>query len=241
MNVIIDAGNTKVKLAVFDGKDIIIKKEADTLSLISEEISVIQKMGVESCIFSSVRKDVPGFISHLESLFKSVLVFSQHTATPLEICYKTPLTLGLDRIASAVGAKDLFPEQSVFVVDAGTAITLDFVSDDNKFMGGNISPGLQTRFRALHNFTGKLPLHSPDPDQPFLGTDTKEAIVAGVQNGAVFEIEAYISRILEQAPSAQIVLTGGDAEFFEKQIKSSIFVDSNLVLKGLNKILRFNL
>lgn len=241
MNLIIDAGNTKIKVALFEGKDIILKKEVDELNHIlafTEEAS-LQK--IKASIFSSVRKVPSQFIHKLAATCPKLICFSQNTAIPLTIAYKTPHSLGLDRIASAVGAKMHYAESAVLVIDAGTAITFDLITADNIFLGGNISPGLLTRFKALHNFTGKLPLIKPDPDSVFIGTETEEAIRAGVQNGIIFETEAYIDRLSKEYPQLKIVLTGGDADFFVKKIKSSIFVDSNLVLKGLNKILRFNL
>ena len=146
----------------------------------------------------------------------------------------------MDRIAGIVGAYSVFPGENVLVIDAGTAITYDLLNRKGDYLGGNISPGLNMRYKALHFYTGKLPLLQSAEDPPFIGEDTNSAIHAGVQNGLVMEMQAYINRLEEEYKNIKIILTGGDANFFDRKLKNPIFVFSNLLSIGLNFILNYN-
>ncbi|NJK84871.1 MAG: type III pantothenate kinase [Bacteroidales bacterium] len=148
--------------------------------------------------------------------------------------------MGKDRLAAAVGAYTIYPYFNVLVIDAGSAITFDMVSESGEYLGGNISPGLEMRFRALHEFTSKLPWVSKNENFPDAGFDTESSIVCGVQWGIINEIEGYILNYLAKFQNIKIILTGGDANFFDKKVKSPIFVVPNLVLIGLNQILKYN-
>jgi type III pantothenate kinase len=162
------------------------------------------------------------------------------TKLPIQNNYSTPHTLGLDRIAAAVGANMLCPNSPLLVIDMGTAITYDFVNSSNEYEGGNIAPGVNMRLRAMNNYTNKLPLLQAREEERLLGNDTSSAMMAGVMRGIEFEIEGYISELKKKNPNLSTFLTGGDVFFFEKTLKSSIFVVSNLLLMGLNEILRYN-
>ena len=167
---------------------------------------------------------------------------------------RSPGTLGADRIAAALGAAELFPGKDCLIFDFGTAITVDLVTSDRRFMGGNISPGLSLRLRALHEHTGRLPLVSPSAPVRMYGRNTAEAISNGVVLGIMFEVEKYIennpqcriiftggdSLFFAKKPQCRIIFTGGDSLFFAKKLKSPIFVTFNLVLKGLFKIAQLN-
>ena len=168
------------------------------------------------------------------------LLLDHQTPLPIRNRYLTKETLGYDRIAAAVEASARFPGQDILIIDAGTAITIDFVNSENEFLGGNISPGLLMRYRALHEFTGKLPLVEPADQDALLGDDTEGAIRAGVQNGIIFELDGYINEQKKRYPRLQILMTGGDAVFFDKNLKNYIFVDLNLNLFGLHRILEYN-
>jgi type III pantothenate kinase len=128
----------------------------------------------------------------------------------------------------------------VLVIDAGTAITYEMITAENEYLGGNISPGMETRFKALNQFTGKLPLVTPSDDFQLLGTNTESAIRAGVQLGLLFEVEQYITYFNNIYQNLEIIITGGNAKFFDKKLKNSIFVHFNLTLIGLNRILEYN-
>jgi type III pantothenate kinase len=195
---------------------------------------------LNQAILSSVKPVDEDLITFLSQNFQLFIELDQHTPLPIENLYETPETLGKDRIAAAVGANELFPGQNVLIIDAGTAITYDMVSEKNEFLGGNISPGLQMRFKALNQFTGKLPLINYSDDFQLIGRNTEEAIRAGVQNGILYEIERTIETFNRNYENLQIVMTGGDSIFFDKKLNYSIFVHFNLTLIGLNRILEHN-
>jgi type III pantothenate kinase len=195
---------------------------------------------LNQAILSSVKPVDEELIRFLSQNFQLFIELDQHTPLPIENLYKTPETLGKDRIAAAVGANELFPGQNVLIIDAGTAITYDMVSEKNEFLGGNISPGLQMRFKALNQFTGKLPLINYSDEFQLIGRNTEDAIRAGVQNGILYEIERTIETFNRNYENLQIVMTGGDSIFFDKKLNYSIFVHFNLTLIGLNRILEHN-
>ncbi len=240
MNLVIDIGNSISKLAIFDQdschniqtlEEII---EADIQTLLS------QYPGITHSIISSVRKECPLAAGCLQEMGVSVLLLDHQTPVPIKNRYLTKETLGYDRMAAAVEANARFPGQNILLIDMGTAITIDFISADNEYLGGNISPGLLMRFRSLHEFTGRLPLVEPAEQGKFLGDDTQSAIRAGVQKGIIFELDGYINAQKKRYPDLQVLMTGGDAIFFDKKLKNSIFVDLNLNLFGLHRILEYN-
>ena len=163
-----------------------------------------------------------------------LLEFSSQTPVPIGNAYLTPETLGRDRLAAAVGATVLYPGRDVLIVDFGTAVTIDLVTADNTFRGGCISPGMKTRFRALHDYTAKLPLCGPTEDERLQGLTTEEAVRLGVMNSLTFEIEGYIARMREKIDDLCVIFTGGDAKYFAKRIKNAIFANCNLVFCGLD-------
>ncbi len=240
MNLVIDFGNTATKTAVFSGGEALMCRRDVKLTLSDLEDILTTYPGTDRAIISSVtgRSD-----EIRDFLFRSVglcLELGHDTPVPLANLYETPSTLGYDRIADAVGAYTIFPGRNVLIIDAGTAITIDMVTGREEFIGGNISPGALTRARALNTFTSRLPLVGLEGDTPFLGKRTEEAIRSGILNGIVFELEGYIERIDRIYHDLQIILTGGDAKYFDKKLNYSIFVDSNLNLIGLNRILDYN-
>jgi len=171
----------------------------------------------------------------------SFLELTTGTPLPIRLKYTTPETLGKDRVAAAVGAFHLFPKENCLVVDAGTCLTLDVVSAEGEFLGGNISPGIEMRLKAMHHFTAKLPLvEKVETLGDWLGDSTKNAMLNGAELGALLEVEGFIGWCQVKFPSLRVVLTGGDADFFVKHTKTKIFAHQNLVLIGLNQILQHN-
>lgn len=162
---------------------------------------------------------------------------SSDTPIPLKIKYRTPHTLGSDRLAAAIGAQGEAPGRNILVIDAGSAITIDFVDADGHFWGGNISPGVKMRLTALHQQTSRLPLISKEGETPTLGYDTETAIRSGVIRGICHEIDGYIYEFREKYPDVLVFLTGGDEKTLIGNIKNRIFADKFLVAKGLNRIL----
>jgi len=241
MNLVIDLGNSFAKIAVCEGSEIIESVISEKIA--NKEIAYFLKNydSLKAAIFSSVVNHSRELIDYLDTSFDFFLELTNHTPLPLVNQYKTPETLGRDRIAAVTGAHTIFPNKNVLVIDAGTAITFDVVTSGGEYVGGNISPGLHMRFKALHKFTSRLPYLDPDEEAiHLLGKTTDEAIISGVFNGLLYEIEGYISSVSKKYKHLQVVLTGGDANSFDKRLKSSIFVVSHLNLIGLNRILDHN-
>ncbi len=245
MNLVIDAGNTLVKTAVFSEGEVSSFSSFERLNVDTLKRLLEMHPAVKNIILSSV-------VEHdkaINNLFASGWKFIElnaDTKLPITNMYQTPQTLGKDRLAAAVGANFLFPNRDVVAIDAGTCIKYDFVDSKNQYQGGGISPGIEMRFKALNQFTDKLPLVNYKHFDALIGGTTEDSILSGVMNGVVEEVKGIVSRYFEQYPSLTVVFTGGYLKFFEKTFniganeKTNIFADSFLVLKGLNHILNYN-
>ncbi len=239
MNLIIDIGNTAAKMAVFDGGNIVevVYDSNQTLERLPE---VCRAYTIEKAIVATVIDLSREVLSRLESLTAPILWLDERTPLPVENLYETPQTLGYDRMAAVVGANEQFPGRDILVIDAGTCITYEFIDAAARYHGGNISPGLQMRFKALHRFTGRLPMVALEGRTLPMGKDTDTAIRAGVLKGVEYEISGYIAAMKHKYPELLVFLTGGDDFSFDTNLKSIIFADRFLVLKGLNRILNYN-
>jgi len=169
-----------------------------------------------------------------------LLYLSAKTPLPIKNSYKTPKTLGRDRLAGVVGAHHLYPGKSCLVIDAGTCITYDLITKESNYLGGNIAPGVKMRFKAMHHFTAKLPEMKQMNYKTLIGNTTNTALQTGGALGAVLEMEGFIKAYRKEFSPLKVIITGGDADFFENRLKTKIFVNQNLVLIGLNKILDHN-
>lgn len=237
MKLIIDIGNTTSKIAVFDGKELV--KNATFTGLDLSKVKLFSKnYKITSSILSSV-KEINAEISDIVEVY-SAEVLSEKTPLPIINSYKTPLTLGKDRLAAVVGASVLYPGKDVLVFDAGTCLTIDFINSNNEYIGGRISPGIEMRYNALHTFTDKLPLIKSEKSTLVIGYDTKTSIISGIQQGILGEVKTIVSEYKSQNTDTVFVFTGGDSFYFEKDLKNSIFANPNLVLIGLNEILDYN-
>ena len=191
-------------------------------------------------IISTTRGDGARLKALVERYVERVLLFAPaHTPIPIKNGYHTPNTLGADRLAAAVGAWAMSPQSDVMVVDFGTAITIDYVVK-GEFLGGNISPGVTTRFRALADYTACLPLCEPTEDVLEYGRTTKEAIEQGVMRGVEHEIRGYVEAFSKENDKKRIIFTGGDAKYFVMRIKNTIFADCEPLIFGLATILKYN-
>jgi type III pantothenate kinase len=240
LNLVIDIGNSQTKIALFEAGEIVqtICMELLTIARLDDLKRVYPALN--KAILSSVTDVDNELLKVLKKRYDFFIEFDHQTAVPIANLYESKETLGLDRLAAAVGANALFPGQELLVIDAGTAITYDLIDKNNCFLGGNISPGLKTRFRALHRFTNKLPEIESADQWPDIGKTTEEAIRAGVQNGMIFEIDGMIDHVRKNWPKCQVILTGGDLFFFDKKLKNTIFVKFEITLIGLNRILEYN-
>ncbi len=240
MNLIIDVGNTYAKLAVFDDGQIIEKNIIKNKHLVSNIKKLTKEHPrLENAILSSVGKLKDSTIKFIQSHL-DVLVLNSNSKLPFKNLYKSPKTLGVDRIALVCASIKHNPNNNVLIIDAGTCITYDFITNDNEYLGGAISPGIKMRYKALHNFTANLPLLVTKFPKNLIGNSTSESIHSGIINGILKEIDGIVLEYEKKYQDLTVILTGGDAKFLSKQLKSSIFANSNFLLEGLNFILEYN-
>lgn len=237
-NLVIDIGNTLTKAAIFEGDELIF---TDHYPAFDNQVidTFFSNYTIDSAIVSTVKKQGSEWEKAVTA--KTQLVYFDTTmAWQINNHYKTPHTLGLDRLAAVIGANHLYPQQNSLIIDGGTCITYDYVDAGANYFGGSISPGLNMRYKALNHYTAVLPVI--DQDKNFnnnMGYDTETAIRSGVQNGVKFELTGFIESYAKQSPQLNIILTGGDGIFFDTLLKNSIFapyikIEPYLVLKGLN-------
>ena len=240
MNLIVDVGNTFVKLAVFEQGKLIEKRVVESQDSLGTIKTLIREFrDIQKTIVSSVGPLDSVVYDFLSSKF-DVLVLQSDTKIPFKNSYQTPHTLGVDRIALVSASVQQFPNNNVLIIDAGTAITYDFITSNNDYLGGAISPGVTLRYKALHNYTAKLPLLKTEMPEQLIGNTTISSMHSGVVNGVLKEIDGMIDAYHEKYEDLTVILTGGDANFLSKQLKNSIFANSNFLLEGLNFILEFN-
>lgn len=240
MNLVIDIGNTRTKFSVFHRGEVLITVPVEEFTTAHIDVLKNEHPDLDQAILSSVKDYSSALRKALRDNFRTFIELDADTPLPIENRYETKETLGRDRIAAVVGAFDLYPNTNVLVIDAGTAITYDLLTAEGKYLGGNISPGLEMRFKALNTFTGKLPKIEKTEQNKLFGTNTEQAIRAGVQNGTVYEVDTTISMFKEFYNNLKVIITGGDAEFFANKLKNSFFVHFNLTSLGLNRILQHN-
>lgn len=234
-----DFGNTRRKCAVFSGKKLV--KE---LVLENDDEETIKKMILEFKPEKSILSSVVDHNPSVENILKKASIFHKldhHSKLPVTTPVGKPDTIGADRLALVVAAVDLFPDKNNLVIGLGSAITYNYVNKYKEFMGGAISPGMEMRFRSLHEFTAKLPLVKADWNFPLAGYDTRTNILSGVIIGMAKEIDGTIGAYAEKYDNFNVLLSGGDASYFMRYIKNKIFADPYLVYKGLYAISEFNL
>ena len=240
MNLIIDIGNSFVKLAVFRD-DKLEKKEVIEAENILDNIRLLNNIypSINKAIISSVGKLKKKDINTIDKYF-DLLILNSEAKLPFKNLYKTPKTLGVDRIALVSASVNKFPKSNTLIIDSGTCITYDFINSKNEYLGGAISPGMQMRYKSLNTFTANLPLLQSEIPDNITGQSTNESIHSGVVYGIIKEIEGIIETYKLKYSDLTVILTGGDAKFLSKQLKSSIFANSNFLLEGLNFILQYN-
>lgn len=240
-NLVIDIGNTLSKVAFFNDRVI---QEVNISKDFSAKLieDIVAGEALDAAIISSVDDDVTAVENFLNTKCKYVR-FSASSANGICNKYKTPNTLGLDRLAVVIGAAAVCPGQNILVIDAGTCITYDFIDSEKNYYGGSISPGINMRYKAMNEFTSRLPLVDFDPDFDWsYGDDTRTAMVSGVQQGILNEVIGFIKIYNDRYPGLQTLICGGDSAFFDSRLKNSIFAHSfkteqNLVLIGLNEVI----
>lgn len=240
MNLVVDVGNTRIKLAVFN-QESLIQKETVQQETLKDAVETLRNKypNLLHAIVSSVGNLSDANESYLQTYF-SLHVLSHRSILPFENKYKTPKTLGVDRMALASAACLHFPEDYVLIIDVGSCITYDFINQKNEYLGGAIAPGVEMRYKAVHTFTANLPLLDKEMPAHWIGKDTAQSIHVGVSEGIVREIEGFISSYHRKYGSVRVILTGGDVNFLLDRLKNDIFANSNFLLEGLNYILEIN-
>lgn len=245
MQLIIDQGNSACKLALYDGDTLV---STETVTTLKEDIlkQLFERYSIKACIYSSVGIEDDEVKNLLALLSPFFLVLDAETEVPIELLYNRA-SIGGDRLAAVCGAYALVGEGiKTLIIDAGTALTCEYLDQTGRYIGGNISPGLHLRAKALRHFTSRLPLVDDLESASWIegyGTDTLSAISKGVVRGFLEEIRAYIRSIKEANENSTILLTGGDASFVMKHLTKDDTVRwiPELVLCGLNEILKYNL
>ncbi|MCM8571057.1 type III pantothenate kinase [Gramella jeungdoensis] len=240
MNLVIDAGNTLVKTAVFQNNRLLDRQSFNKKEF-SEKFQIIRKKfpGITHSVISSVTSDDTGIIAEVKKSY-SLLELNQNVKLPFKNDYATPGTLGKDRIALVAAAVNSYPGMNVLVIDAGTCITYDIKTANEVYLGGAISPGMEMRFKSLHKFTANLPLVKPKPEVELIGKSTETSILSGIINGIRMELKGIIGGYSTEFEDLTVIFTGGDSQILSIPLKNSIFANSNFLLEGLNFILEFN-
>lgn len=237
MNLTIDQGNTATKLALWDDGRLV--RSTVHIQFGARDVAALwPDVAIDTAIYCTVSRRPPAMMRALERRAARVIEFSVDTPMPLSVDYRTPATLGLDRLAAAVGAHAICPGYELLVVDLGTAITYDRVTADARYLGGNIAPGIFMRLKALNHYTARLPLVDPaGAEVPLWGNDTVSALRAGAVRGVVAELEYYRSLI---GGDCRCVITGGGAEPIRSLLSFDVLIEPNLVPMGLNRIISYN-
>lgn len=240
MNLAIDIGNSITKMAIVANGQIVDSIRTESADVVFFNSLFEQYPEIDAAIIVSTRDNDRQVVEIVKSKVKQFIYLDKNVKVPIKNCYKSPETLGHDRLAGAVAAHAVYPKSNILIIDFGTAITFDFVNAEGEFEGGTISPGVALRFRALNEFTSRLPLCELPEATEIIGKTTTEAIQYGVINGIIAEVESYITTLKSKYPDIRIVFTGGNGDYFAKRINHPIFATRDLVVYGLNRILEYN-
>ena len=241
-NLVIDIGNTYSKLAVFKQKELIHYQRLTALDETSLTSLIVQYQ-IKNVIVSSVKQNISELAAFLKQKI-NYISFTTAITAGVKNNYQTLATLGLDRWAKVIAAHCLYPGEACLMIDAGTCVTYDVLNANSEYFGGSISLGINMRFKALNHYTSRLPLVNWTNEEEIipLGTTTENALKNGVLQGLINEIEGFIASENKKNKALKVILTGGDGDFLNKQLKNSIFAsqikyDQYLVLKGLNEVI----
>ena len=236
MNLIVDIGNTLIKATLFNSSKIE-KKYSFEKSKTKKLYELLDASNIEKIFISNVGSQIDTLKF---SSYKKVLHFKENLKIPLKLNYRDKNKLGKDRIAAMVGARKLFPAKNLLVIDIGTCITMDVLTNDGVFLGGRISPGIQLRYKSL-SFTQQLPLLNFVYNKDIYGNDTESSIHTGIQRSIISEIRDFNSELLKQLNTLYVIVSGGDMNFLLSELKNTIFAsEEHLVAIGLYEIMNYN-
>lgn len=233
MNLAIDIGNTRTKVAVYEN-NIISSIEIFEHTELQKKISFLinNSESKPNIILSTVKNIKEEDVIWLSEKSNFIQI-TPNTSLPFQNKYSTPHTLGIDRVVLASGAVLKYPKSNRLVIDAGTCITYDFITDENDYLGGAISPGFKLKYKSLNDYTDKLPLLELNDAHELIGNSTFNSIQSGIINATIFEIEGFIESYKSEYQNLTVILTGGDADFLAKRLKNTIFANSNFLLESL--------
>ena len=239
MNLVVDIGNNFFKLGIFENSNLVFSffDKNDKIDVEIEKI-IRSYSKITSALISNVSSIKINDI--LNKLNIKIYELDSTFIFPFKLNYKTPESLGNDRLALAAAATILFPNSNNLVIDAGTCITIDFIDNNNNFIGGSISPGVKMRYDSLNHYTANLPLLKNENNFNYPGDSTNASIHAGIIGGVSNEINGFIKQINSRNDKVNVILTGGDAKILSKTLKITIFANQNFILEGLNSILNLN-
>lgn len=237
MVLAIDFGNSRIKLGIFEEDQLIYFWSWQKWDHV-EWRKIIRRYAPSKIMVCTV-VTLSSELKNLSQKHAATILNDGHFSF-IKNHYKTKNTLGIDRLTGLVGAYALFPAKNILVISAGTCITYDVLTKDREYFGGNISPGLDMRLKAMHEFTSKLPVVKKEPSGELFGNDTRSSMLTGALSGAVFEMQGFIQAYQKKYHSLKVILTGGDASFFDAPLKSETFAIPNLVLMGLNEMAKLN-
>ncbi|MDH5604313.1 MAG: type III pantothenate kinase [Cyclobacteriaceae bacterium] len=236
MEIAVDFGTSSAKIGFFKGNELVEVKSRVTIGAFRD---YIESNEVVRAIVSTVSYSKEEILQQVKNSEKIVFL-SNTTPVPITLDYKTPETLGMDRLAAAVGAFYMFPNKNCLIIDAGSCITIDLIDEHGVYHGGSISPGIDLKFKALHNYTANLPLVMREEQVTLMGKSTRESILSGVINGTRAEIREIIRMYQNKFPILHLVICGGDAHWVSEGPKTGAFMAPDLVLRGLKNILDYN-
>ncbi len=241
MNLVLDIGNTRVKAAVFKEDKLVDHWVWERSAALKNTEDIISRLSIANAMVASVGGEFEELTSLLESKVSSFYVLNTLSALPFENAYKSPLTLGVDRLAVVAAAQFLYPKENCLIIDAGSCITYELLTSSGVYLGGGIAPGVQMRYNSMNTQTAALPLLSRPDEINNYGTSTESCMHSGVILGVCYEIEGWIGSVEAELKNLTVILTGGDAKYLSKQLKNTIFAHPNLALIGINQLLQYQI
>lgn len=238
--ICIDWGNSRVKAGIFNHTGFL---ESNYNFSHEEAVKSIAELIAEK----NIDQGILSAVAHVPQIFvdffkeeKGFILLEHDTPIPLINAYQTPETLGADRIAGAVAAFQYNPEVDNLVINVGTTLVFSIVTKNRTFRGGSIAPGIDMRLKSMNDYTSRLPLVSREGMNTLIGYDTESSLRSGAINGMLHEIDGTIQSYAAQFPDINVTITGGDSPLFAMKLKSKIFADPHLILKGLYLIYHYN-
>ncbi len=241
MNLVLDIGNTRVKAAVFKEDKLVDHWVWERSAALKNTEGLIGRLSIANTMVASVGGEFKELIAFLEASVPNFFVLTFMSALPFINAYKTPMTLGVDRLAVVAAAQFLYPNKNCLIVDAGSCITYELLTSSGVYLGGGIAPGVQMRYNSMNTQTAALPLLSRPDYVNTYGTSTDTCMHSGVVLGVCYEIEGWIRSVNTELENLTVILTGGDAKYLSKQLKNTIFANPNLALIGINQLLQYQI